>query len=143
MNGFKHGVFVADVCTARSAYAALKLCRLVGYNVAVKVRQNKYLKVCAALFVNKLCCGYVNIPLVGCDFGIVLCNVFAKVKELAVGGFDDVCFCYYRNSVFFVVSCVFICKLCYALCTLGCGNNKVKRKDPLLSCWRVWFPLAV
>lgn len=128
MNGLKHGIFFADVCTACRAYAALKLRSFICNNIAVKVRKNKYLEIGTALFVDKLGCCDVYIPLVRGDFGVILAYVFAKVKEFTVGSFDDVCLCDNRNSVFLVSSCIVICELCNSFAALGGGNNKVNRK---------------
>ncbi len=74
VNGLEHGVPLADVRAARRAYAALELGRLVGQDVAVEIGKNEYLEVGTALFVYELCGGYVDIPIVGCDFGIFLCR---------------------------------------------------------------------
>ena len=45
-----------------SANAALEFRRFVGDDVAVEVRQHKYLEVAAAFFVDQLCSGDINIP---------------------------------------------------------------------------------
>ena len=90
MDSLEHRVTLADVCAAGCADAALELCRLVGDDVAVKVRENEYLEVLAALRVDELSCCDVNIPLIGRNLGIILAYVLAKIEELTVGCLDDI-----------------------------------------------------
>ena len=90
MNGLKHGILLADVCTAGSTYAALKFCGFVGDNVAVKVGENKYLEILAALRVDELSCRDVNIPLIGRNLGIILAYVLAKIEKFTVGCLDNI-----------------------------------------------------
>lgn len=90
MDSLKHSVLLADVCAAGSAYAALELCGFIGDDVAVKVREDEYLEILAAFRVDELGRCDVDVPLVGCDLGIILADILAKVEKLAVGGLDDV-----------------------------------------------------
>ena len=80
MNCFKHCVFFAYVGAAGSAYAALEFSCFIGNYVAVKIGQNKNFEIVTALFINKLRCGNVNIPFIGCDFGIILADFFAELE---------------------------------------------------------------
>ena len=91
MDSLKHGVFLADVCAARRADAALELGGLVGDYVAVKVGQDEYLEVLAPLGVDEFCGGDVDIPLISRYLGIFLAYLLAEVEEFAVGGLYDVC----------------------------------------------------
>ena len=125
MNGFKHGILLANVCTASSTYAALKFCSFVGDNVAVKIGENKYLEILAALRVDELGRCDVDVPLVGCDLGIILADILAKVEKLAVGGLDDVSLGDDGNSVLMISSCIVVSELCDSLTALRCGYNKV------------------
>ena len=77
MDSLKHSIFFADVGTACGAYAALELGSFIGNNITVKVRKNKYLEISAALLVNKLCSGDINVPVIGDDFGVLLANLLA------------------------------------------------------------------
>ena len=104
MDSFKHCVFLADVCAARCAYAALEFSSFVSDNIAVKVRKNEHLEICSSFLIDKLCCSDINIPFVGCDFGIILANFFAEVEELTVCGLDNVSLLDDGNSVFAVSS---------------------------------------
>ena len=79
MYGLKHGIALADVSAAGSAYSALELGRLIGDYIAVKVRQNKDLEIPAALLVNQLCGGYVDVPVVGNDLRILLAYGLAEL----------------------------------------------------------------
>ena len=93
MDSFKHSVFLTDVCASCCTYAALELSCLISDDIAVKVRENDYLEVSAAFLVDELCCKDIYVPLVGCNFGILFADLFAKVKELTVRGLDNVCLC--------------------------------------------------
>ena len=90
MDSLEHSVLLADVCAAGSTYAALELCSFVGDDIAVKVRENEYLEVLAALRVDELSCRDVNIPLISRNLGIILAYVLAKIEELTVGCLDDI-----------------------------------------------------
>ena len=98
VDSLEHRVTLADVCAAGCADAALELSSLVGDYVAVEIRENEYLEVAAALLVDELRRGDVNVPLVGHDVGIFLADLLAEVEKLAVRGLDDICLCDYRNA---------------------------------------------
>ena len=93
MDCFKHCVLLTDVCAARSTYAALEFSSFVGDDVAVKIGKNENFEVGSSFFINKLCGCDINIPFVCSDFGVILSNLLAKVKEFTVSCFNDVCFC--------------------------------------------------
>ena len=93
MNSLKHSIFLANVSRACCSYAALEFCRLVGDNVAVKVRKNKYLEVLASCRVDKFCGCNVDIPVICYNVRIFLADSLCGFKEFAISCLDDVCFC--------------------------------------------------
>ena len=125
MDSLKHCIFLADICAARRSYAALKFRGFVRDYVAVKVGKNEDLEIGAPLFVNELCGCDVDIPLVCCDFGIFLANLFAEIEELAVGCLDNICFLDNRNSVLVVSPCIVIGKSCDSLSAFCGGNDEI------------------
>ena len=128
MNGLEHGIALADVSAACGADAALEFGCFGGYDVAVEIGENKYLKVGTALFVYELCGGYVDIPIVGCDFGIFLADFLAEIEKFSVGGFDDVGLGYDRYAVFVIFSGLFIGEPGNAVGALRGGDGKVYRQ---------------
>ena len=83
----EHGIALADIAASGRSDAALELGGLIGYDIAVKVGKNKDLKVCTALFVDKLGGGDVDIPVVCGYFGILLAYRLAEIEEFSVGWF--------------------------------------------------------
>lgn len=128
MDSLEHRVTLADVCAAGCADAALELGSLVGDYIAVEVRENEDFEVAAALFVDELRRGDVNVPLVGHDVGIFLADLLAEVEELAVCGLDDICLCDYRNAALVVAARVVICESCDSVAALGGGHDEVERE---------------
>ncbi|MPN48812.1 hypothetical protein SDC9_196424 [bioreactor metagenome] len=72
MDGFKHGVALANVCRARGANAALELGRLIGQDIAVKVGQYHHLELGTAFFIDQLGGHDVNIPVIHFHFRVFL-----------------------------------------------------------------------
>ena len=122
------GCMPIEIMAARGADTALELSRLVGDDIAVEVRQNKHLELCAALFVNQLCGHDVNVPVVKLDTRIVLCNLLAYIKELTVRCLYNIRLCYCGNAGLAHLLCVFKCCSCDSFRAFGCCNYKVNRK---------------
>ena len=128
MDSLEHRVTLADVCAAGCADAALELGSLVGDDVAVEVREDEDFEVAAALLVDELRRGDVDVPLVGHDVGIFLADLFAEVEKLAVRGLDDICLCDYRNAALVVAARVVICESCDSVAALGGRHDEVERE---------------
>jgi hypothetical protein len=52
MNGLEHGVSFANIGAARRPDAALKFRRFIRQDIAVLIRQDKYLKLISAFFID-------------------------------------------------------------------------------------------
>ena len=126
MNSLKHGVNIAYIGAACRAYAALYLRCLVGNNIAVKVRQKNYLEVASYTLIHKVCGHNINVPIFGGNAGVILCNLVAKLGELAVGLLHNVSLCNYCNVGFAVVFSVLESGASNALCSLVGGNLKIE-----------------
>ena len=98
MDRLEHRVARADIRAAGGADSALELRRFVGDDVAVEVRQHEDGEVAAALFVEQLRGGDVDIPLVRYDFGIFRGDGVTVAQEVAVGRLNDVRLLYQRNA---------------------------------------------
>ena len=128
MDGLEHGILPADVGGSRGTHAALHLSRLVGDDVAVKVRQNEDLKIAAAGGIEELGRKEGYVPLVRRDLGIILRDLAAEVEKLAVGRLDDVGLGNDRNAVLVVVPRVLVGTAGYPLGALGGRYDKVHRE---------------
>lgn len=128
MNSLKHSISLADICTSRSSYAALKLGSLVGNNITVKVRKNKNLKVFSSCRVDKLSGGDVNVPVICYDVGILLTDFLCGIKEFTVGSLNNISLCNDRNLTLMVTLGIIISKLCDSVTTFLSCNGKINCK---------------
>lgn len=128
VDGLEHSVLFTDVCASCRADAALELCGLIGNDITVKVGKKKNLEVAAALLVDELCRHNICVPLVSGDFGVEVCDLVAVLKEVTVGGFDNVGLGNERHSRSTVLSRVVVGKSCNSVGALLGGNGKVNGK---------------
>ncbi len=83
MDRFKHSVSATDIGTSGSSYAALQLCRFIGNDIAIQIRQDEYVEIAVDLIVNQVGCHDIYIPVVGLDLRVILGNIVAEAEEFA------------------------------------------------------------
>lgn len=110
MNSFKHRVMVADIGAACRTDAALDLRCFVSDDVAVQIRQDKYLKLASDGRIDQICGHDVDIPVLRGDARIIRGNLMANPRKIAIGLFHDIGFGHDRHIVLAV--CLGVCKGC-------------------------------
>ena len=90
MDRFKHSVSATDIGTSGSSYAALQLCRFIGNDIAIQIRQDEYVEIAVDLIVNQVGCHDIYIPVVGLDLRVILGNIVAEAEEFTVSFLHDI-----------------------------------------------------
>jgi len=102
MNGFKHGILLADIGTASGANPALKFSRFVGQNISVEVGKNEDLKFPAPFFIDQFGSHNVNVPVISLDFRIFFGQAVKIFEETSISGFNHVGFSHTGDSGLFI-----------------------------------------
>ena len=90
MDGFEHGVLVADIGRACGTHTALDLGSLIGDDIAVEVRKQHYLELLSQRLLDEVGGHDVNVVILHLDTGIIFSNFMGNGSELAVGLLHDV-----------------------------------------------------
>ena len=107
MNSFKHRVMVADIGAACRTDAALNLRCFVSDDVAVQIRQDKYLKLASDGRIDQIRGHDVDIPVLRGDSRIIRGNLMADPRKIAIGLFHNIGFGHDRHIVLAVCLGVF------------------------------------
>ncbi len=128
MYGLEHGVSLSEVGAPGCPHSALNLRCLVGYYIAVEVREDEHAEAAPPCGVYELCGHYIDEPVIPSDAGVLLGDLFGDAQELPVGGLYDVCLCYQRDVVNAVLFGVFESRADDPFGSLGGCDAEVHRQ---------------
>ena len=99
MDSLEHGGDLADVGTTGSTHTPLNLARLIGQDVAVEVRHHQHLELFLARRIDEGRRHNVDVPALPLDSGVALRYPASGIKEVAVGGLDNIGLGDHRHGV--------------------------------------------